>query len=158
MLRAVRAPARGLVPFVLGAVTAVVLGTGIADAATGGSLILGKANTAGATTTLTNTRGTALSLTSKPGTPPLAVSNSTKVKRLNSDQLDGVDSSQLQRRISNLSALATIGCTTHDGYRGHVVAALDHVEGEIHAGDDAVHLACHADSGVAGDSDGDGIT
>src|SRR3954471_4505422 len=100
MLRAFRSSARALAPYALGALTVAVLGTGIADAATGGSLVLGRQNTAGATTSLTNSRGTALSLTSKAGTPPLAVSSPTKVTRLNSDLLDGLDSTALQRRVA----------------------------------------------------------
>ncbi len=68
----------------------VILGAGSAAAATGGSFILGRSNTASTPTTLTNTSGTALSLRAPTGKPPLAVSNSTRVRRLNADQLDGL--------------------------------------------------------------------
>jgi hypothetical protein len=75
--------------FAIGAVTALVLGSGTAYAATGGNLILGRSNSAGATTVLTNGKGTALTLNSKAGTPSLKVSRTTKVPNLNSDLLDG---------------------------------------------------------------------
>lgn len=80
------------VAFATGAVMTLVLGTGTAVAATGGSFILGKSNAATATTKLSNSKGTALALTSKAGTAPLTVSSSTKVGNLNADRLDGVDS------------------------------------------------------------------
>ncbi len=83
--------------FAMGAVTALVLGSGTAYAATGGSFILGKSNSAGATSTLTNPNGTALTLNSKAGTPPLRVNRSTKVPNLNSDRLDGLDQSRFAR-------------------------------------------------------------
>ncbi len=73
---------------------------GTAVAATGGTFVLGRSNTATTTTVLANTGGTALSLSSPSGRAPLAVSNSVKVARLNADQLDGLDSAALQRRIS----------------------------------------------------------
>ncbi len=78
----------------------LVGGTGIATAATGGTFLLGRSNYATTRTNLTNTEGTALALTSKTGTPPLAVSNSTKVSRLNSDLLDGLDSTALYAAAS----------------------------------------------------------
>ena len=86
--------------------TAIVLvgGTGVAGAATGGTFVLGQSNTATTRTSLTNPNGTPLSLTAKAGAPPLGVSNSVKVSRLNSDLLDGVDSTQLQRRVSGTCA------------------------------------------------------
>lgn len=78
---------------------------GTAYAATGGTFILGHANSAttassltsgvatGNTLGITNTGGKPpLKLTSNPGVAPLAVSNSTKVEKLNADQLDGLDS------------------------------------------------------------------
>lgn len=83
--------------FAAGAVAALVIGSGTAYAATGGTFILGKANSAGATTTLTNPNGTALTLKSKAGTPSLRVNSSTKVPYLNADKLDGLDSSQVAR-------------------------------------------------------------
>ncbi|MFJ9315330.1 hypothetical protein ACIRN4_14155 [Pimelobacter simplex] len=81
------------VAFAAGALMALVLGSGTAVAATGGKFILGKTNTAAATTVLKNSKGTAIQFTSKPGTPSFKVSNSTKVPGLNADLLDGSDSS-----------------------------------------------------------------
>src|SRR6516162_6916730 len=52
---------------------------GTAVAATGGTFILGKANTATSVSSLTNTKGTALSLSSTSTTPALKVSNSVQV-------------------------------------------------------------------------------
>ena len=80
---------------VIGAVTILVLAANSAVyAATGGKFILGKSNTAGKTTSLVNKKGTALSLSSKAGTPSLKVNRTTKVANLNSDLLDGLDQSK----------------------------------------------------------------
>jgi hypothetical protein len=62
---------------------------GTAVAATGGNFILGKANTATTVSSLANTKGTALSLSSTATTPPLTVSNSVQVPKLNASELDG---------------------------------------------------------------------
>jgi hypothetical protein len=67
-----------------------------AAAATGGDMILGKWNQAGKTTTLKNTGdGAALDLRSKQGAA-LKVNNSSRVKHLNADHLDGMDASDLR--------------------------------------------------------------
>ncbi len=66
----------------------------------GGDFILGKSNKA-TTTSLENTGGVALSLKSKSGSAPLAVSSSTKVSRLNADQLDGLNSTALQNQAQH---------------------------------------------------------
>ncbi|HVF06894.1 MAG TPA: hypothetical protein VNA20_18800 [Frankiaceae bacterium] len=97
----VRSFARAANPVVaLGVAIVLVGGTGAATAASGGSFIIGRSNSATTVTGLTNTNGTALSLAAKSGTPPLAVNNSTKVTRLNADYVDGVDSAALQRRVT----------------------------------------------------------
>lgn len=70
---------------------------GSAYAATGGTFLLGKANSASTITTLSNSAGTALSLKSKAGTAPLAVNGTTKVTNLNADLLDGLNSSSFRR-------------------------------------------------------------
>jgi len=67
--------------------------SGTAYAATGGDFLLGKANTATSVTSLTNSKGTALSLSASPATPPLKVSNSVQVPSLNASELDGDTSS-----------------------------------------------------------------
>jgi hypothetical protein len=74
--------------------------SGTAVAATGGNFRLGMFNRAGETTVLQSKTGSALSLRSEPGVPPLRVNGEAKVKRLNADQLDSLDSSQFQRRVS----------------------------------------------------------
>ena len=82
--------------FLLGVLVAG--GTGTAYAANGGTFRLGKSNSATATTKLTNTKGTALKVISKAGTPPISVgSNSTKVPYLNADKLDGISSAGFVR-------------------------------------------------------------
>jgi hypothetical protein len=78
--------------FAAGVVATLVIGSGTAVAANGKSLLLGRSNTATAVTSVTNSKGTALSLRSKKGTPPLAVNNSTRVPNLNADRLDGYSS------------------------------------------------------------------
>lgn len=96
----------------IGILSVAVGSVGVATAANGGSLTLGHGNTATKTTTLTDSRGTPLSLRAKHGKPPLKVNSSTKVKHLNADELDG----------SSASALATSGsgASTNfpDGNRG----------------------------------------
>ena len=72
--------------FTAGALCMLVLGSGTAVAATGGKFILGRSNSASTTTTLTNTKGTALSLRAPAGRAPLAVNTSTKVSRLNAER------------------------------------------------------------------------
>src|SRR5689334_14866765 len=59
------------------------------------ALLVGQSNAADATTSLSNSAGTALSLTSKSGTPPLRVSGRTKVANLNADFLDGLSAGDL---------------------------------------------------------------
>ena len=67
--------------------------SGTAYAATGGDFILGKANTATVVTSLTNNKGTALSLSASSAAPPLKVSNRVQVPSLNASELDGDTSS-----------------------------------------------------------------
>jgi hypothetical protein len=95
--------------FAAGAVVALVLGSGTAVAATGGKFILGKGNAESSTSTLTNTRGTALSLRSKAGTPALQVGNSVRVPSLNSDKLDGLDSSSFARATGQAGSIDAQG-------------------------------------------------
>lgn len=66
-------------------------------AATGDSLILGKLNTAGNTTTVTNNgNGPALSLHAKGNAPALAVDSGAKIVHLNADTVDGKSAAGLQ--------------------------------------------------------------
>lgn len=84
---------------VLGAVTVLVLAANtVAMAATGGSFLLGKSNSANAVTSLTRTTaGSALKLTTtSSSTAPLSVNGKGKVTNLNADQVDGISASTLQ--------------------------------------------------------------
>jgi hypothetical protein len=81
--------------FVVGVVTAVAIGGGGTAVAANAGLVLGQKNVAPSTTTLTSRQGPALSL--KANGPALKVSNSKKVANLNSDSLDGLDSSAFAR-------------------------------------------------------------
>lgn len=63
--------------------------SGTAYAATGGTFLLGKANTASSVSSLSNPDGTALSLSAKAKSPPLTVSNSVQVPKLNASLLGG---------------------------------------------------------------------
>lgn len=88
-------------PLGAAALALVVLGsTGAATAATGGALVLGRANSASSRTGLTSSAGTPLSLYAKSGYAPLLVNSAVKVAHLNADRVDGLDSSQLQRRVT----------------------------------------------------------
>lgn len=95
--------------FAMGAVVALVVGSGTAYAATGGTFLLGKANVAGKTTTLTNKKGPALSLNSGFGTPPFKVNRSITVPNLSSDLLDGMDQSQFALASGSVRAYDVAG-------------------------------------------------
>jgi hypothetical protein len=75
--------------------------SGTAVAATGGTMFLGKTNTATNMTILKNSNGVAMRFMSKGGSAPFSVyGNTTKVSKLNADQLDGLSSGSFQRRVS----------------------------------------------------------
>lgn len=75
---------------VLGAIALLVVLGGVGVAATGGDFKLGSSNTADRKSVLENTgNGPALQLKSKAGQPPLAVSNTVQVPRLNASLLQG---------------------------------------------------------------------
>jgi hypothetical protein len=86
-----------LTSFAAGALVMLVLGSGTAVAATGGKFILGRSNTASATTTLTNSKGTALSLKAPSSKPALSVSNDQQVPNLNSSEVGGLAAGDLAR-------------------------------------------------------------
>jgi hypothetical protein len=100
--------------FIAGAVVVLVLGTGTAFAANGGVFRLGRANSATRTTTLTDNHGTALKLNSKVGQPSLRVNRSAKVPLLNSDLLDGTDSSSFAR-VTKVGSVAGAGFVDDGG-------------------------------------------
>jgi hypothetical protein len=97
-----------LVPVLLSAALLVGGANLAAYAANGSPLLLGHKNTATHTTTLKNSKGTALSLKAKSTSAPFKVSNSTKVTKLNADLVDGLDSTALQTQsyVYDLSGTA----------------------------------------------------
>jgi hypothetical protein len=89
---------------------------GTAVAATGGTFILGKANTASSVSSLTNAKGTALSLSSTSTTPPLKVSNSVLVPNLNASELDGQTASAFLPASGTAANASELGGTPASGY------------------------------------------
>jgi hypothetical protein len=75
-------------------VALVIAMSGSAYAATGGTFILGKANKATSLTSLSNSKGTALALSSAGGKPPLTVNSSVQVPKLNASELGGVPATE----------------------------------------------------------------
>jgi hypothetical protein len=98
---------RGKVMPALLAAVLLVFGANLAAyAANGKPLLLGKTNKATKPTKVKNTQGgPALTLKTKPSSPPLAVSSGKKVAKLNADRLDGLDAAALQTtsRVYNLA-------------------------------------------------------
>src|SRR4051812_20200530 len=82
----------------VGAVFVAMSGTAVA--ANGGSLVLGRSNSATSTTTLSDSKDTPLALSGPKSEPPLKVNSSKKVAKLNADLVDGLDSAKLQARVT----------------------------------------------------------
>jgi hypothetical protein len=94
--------------------------TGVGIAATGSPFILGQSNTADQPTALTNTgSGPAASFTSAKSSPSIEVSSKKVVKKLNADMLDGLDSADLQHRVTEdctfLNGLGAVQGINADG-------------------------------------------
>lgn len=87
---------------------AVLTPVGSASAAAAKSVLLGKSNKTATTTTIQNTKGTALSLKSPSNKPPLAVSNSKTVKNLSADKLDGHSSGDFARSTAVTGTIVAI--------------------------------------------------
>jgi hypothetical protein len=88
---------RSIGPATVAVTLALIIGAaGIADAATGGSFILGKSNTENTTATLWDSKGTPLLLQAPAGKAPLAVNRSIQVNNLNAQYVDGKTAAQLQ--------------------------------------------------------------
>ena len=85
----IRHPRRPSASLVISIIALVFAMSGTAVAATGGNFILGKSNTATNVSRLTNSKGTALSLSAAPTSPPLRVSNTKEVPNLNTNYLGG---------------------------------------------------------------------
>lgn len=73
--------------------------SGTAAAATGQPFILGKRNSESRPSTLTSSQGPALKLQVRADRPPMAVNSTARVSRLNADYLDGLSSSDLQKKL-----------------------------------------------------------
>jgi hypothetical protein len=107
---------------VVGTTALVVALSGTAVAASGGTFTLGHINKTTSNTVINNSKGTALVLAAKKGIAPFGVNgNKVKVPSLNADELDGLDSTALQRRvtgqcgatgISAISATGSVTCVT----------------------------------------------
>ncbi|MCW2851149.1 MAG: hypothetical protein JWM84_813 [Nocardioides sp.] len=80
----------------------LVLGFDLATyASNGDSLLLGRLNKAGKVTTIKRTSGgPVLALKGRRTAPPMTVSSSRKVARLNADLVDGLDAAALQTRAT----------------------------------------------------------
>lgn len=99
-LKNLRRPTHATVVAYLALFVAVTGAGGAAYAATGGTFILGKPNSANAATSVTRTTaGAALSANVKAGSPPIAVNSTTKVSKLNADLLDGHDTGYFQKKL-----------------------------------------------------------
>lgn len=108
----------------------LVLSGGVTIAATGGSLILGKSNSASSQTSLsapvagralqvTNTStgagATALGLKTASGHPPFTVNSGAKVTNLNADKLDGFDSTAFAAAASE--PVHVVGAAGQPGFQ-----------------------------------------
>jgi len=90
--------------------------SGTAVAATGGTFILGKSNTATNVTRLDNSKGTALSLSAKSTSPPLTVSNSVQVPKLNASELGGTPASGFLGVNGTAANASELGGTPASGF------------------------------------------
>jgi hypothetical protein len=96
-LRRCLGAARSIGPATVAVTLALIIGAaGFADAATGGTFILGKANSENTTATLGDSKGTPLSLQAPAGRAPLAVNRNIQVNNLNAQYVDGMTAAQLQ--------------------------------------------------------------
>lgn len=77
------------------AVSLLIGGAGFADAATGGTFILGSANKETSTSSVADSKGTPLALAAPAGKAPLAVNRTVMVKNLNAEYLSGLTATGL---------------------------------------------------------------
>ncbi len=78
------------------ALTVIFAGAGIAGAANGGALILGRSSHESSVTSLVTSRGAALSLSAPKGKAPLSVNRSVQVRNLNAEYLGGLSAASLK--------------------------------------------------------------
>jgi hypothetical protein len=93
----------GITVGAIAALSLAVAGVGIATAANGGWLTLGRANTATRTTTIKDPKGTPLALVGNKAKPPLTVSSSKQVPHLNASLLGGLSATGLATSDSGSS-------------------------------------------------------
>lgn len=128
-------PSHATVVAYLALFVAVTGAGGAAYAATGGTFVLGKANSANAATSITRTTtGPALSANVKAGSAPIAVNSTTKVSKLNADLLDGHDTGYFQKKLPTrltFTALTPATGWSTDCYAGNAGAAID-AQGVVH--------------------------
>src|SRR6478609_5661830 len=102
-----RVPPAGIA---VGGIVALVIGSGTAWAAPKvKTLKIGKKNTSTKVTTLTNTKGTPLSLTAGKSQPPLKVNSSKKVTSLNADLVDGLSENAFARTSGRTGIIVARG-------------------------------------------------
>jgi hypothetical protein len=113
----IRHPRRPSAAIVISLIALFFAMSGTAVAATGGDFLLGKPNTATSVSSLTNSKGTALSLTAAPASPPLRVSNSTQVPDLNASKLGGITASGfLQGGGTDVADRAALGAGSNRNF------------------------------------------
>jgi len=98
------------------AVGCIAIPTG-AYATNGGSWLLGRSNSETATTTVTSSAGTPLTLNSGSGTPPLVVNRNIRVTNLNADLLDGLSSGSFARNTAKTGVVNDKNLTDTYGAR-----------------------------------------
>lgn len=92
-----------------GLVAGLALAPVAASASNGHAWLLGRSNTETAATTVTNSKGTPLSLKARSGYAPLAVNSTKVVSRLNADLLDGVQASSMARTNARVGMIVDSG-------------------------------------------------
>ena len=140
-LRAMRALSPVAIALTVGL---VIGGAGLADAATGGNFILGKANHETSTASLTDSKGTPLKLSAPGHHAPLSVNQKVMVKNLNAQFVGGLSASALQATggdgYTTPSTDTPVLAPTKVASTGPLAAGTYYVTGsalvEVAAGDD----------------------
>lgn len=109
VLRRCLSAVRSIGPATVAVILALIVGgAGLADAATGGTFILGKANGENATATLSDTKGTPLLLQAPAGKPAFAINRNIQIKNLNAEYVGGKTAAELQELQTNAGAGITL--------------------------------------------------
>ena len=93
----------------VGVIATLVIGSGTAYAANGGTFRLGKSNKATKLTTLSNSKGTPLSLKAGRNKAPLKVNSRKRVVKLNADQVDGKSASAFALASGKTGVIVALG-------------------------------------------------